>query len=80
MRLYAKAGIAHLWIVDPRQQLLEAFALLDNHWLLSGTWAGAEVVSAPPFETISFSLADLWPLDRPLGLDEDPQALYAGDR
>jgi Uma2 family endonuclease len=80
MRLYAEAGIAYLWIVDPRQQLLEAFTLLDDHWLLSGAWAGAEVISAPPFDAISLPLADLWPLDRPLGLDEDPQALYAGDR
>jgi hypothetical protein len=37
-------------------------------------------VSGPPFDAISFSLADLWPLDPPLGFNEDPQALYAGDR
>lgn len=79
-RLYAEAGIAYLWIVDPRQQLLEAFTLLENHWLLSGTWTADDQVRAPPFDAISFSLADLWPLDRPLGFNEDPQHLYAGDR
>jgi Uma2 family endonuclease len=77
---YAKAGIACLWIVDPRQQLLEAFTLVDNHWLLRGAWSSDDNVAAPPFDAISFSLADLWPLDRPLGFAEDPQHLYAGDR
>jgi Uma2 family endonuclease len=79
-RKYREAGIAHLWIVDPRQQLLEAFSLRDHQWLLNGTWASDDQVRAPPFDAISFSLADLWPLDRPLGFNEDPQHLYAGDR
>ena len=79
-RKYANAGVAYLWIVDPRQQLLEAFSLLDGRWLASGVWTSDDKVAAPPFEAISLSLADLWPLDRPLGLNEDAQALYAGDR
>ena len=80
MRIYAEAGIGYLWIVDPRQQLLQVFRLLEQRWLLEGTWTSDDVVSAPPFEAISFSFADLWPLDRPLGFNEDPQHLYAGDR
>jgi Uma2 family endonuclease len=79
-RKYAQAGIAYMWIVDPRQQLLEAYTLQNEHWLLSGAWSSDDMVSAPPFDAITFSLADLWPLDRPLGFNEDPQHLYAGDR
>jgi Uma2 family endonuclease len=79
-RIYAESGVGYLWIIDPRQQLLQAFTLLDQQWLLKGTWTSDDIVVAPPFNAISFSLADLWPLDRPLGFDEDPQALYAGDR
>lgn len=37
-------------------------------------------VRVPPFDAISFSLADLWPLDPPLGMNEDPTPYYAGDR
>ena len=44
------------------------------------TWNSADEVRAPPFDAVAFSLADLWPLDKPLGFNEDPQALYAGDR
>ena len=80
MRIYAEAQIPHLWIIDPRQQILEAFELLDGRWTKSGAWNSDDQVRAPPFDAISFSLADLWPLDRPLGFNEDPQALYAGDR
>ncbi len=35
---------------------------------------------AVPFDAFAFSLADLWPLDPPLGLNEDPTPYYAGDR
>ena len=31
-------------------------------------------------EATSISLADLWPLDRPLGFVESPQHLFSGDR
>jgi Uma2 family endonuclease len=80
MRIYAEAGIPHLWLIDPRQQFLEALTLRDGSWLRTGAWTSDDEVRAPPFDAITFSLADLWPLDRPLGLDENPQALYVGDR
>ncbi len=79
-RIYGEGGVRYLWLVDPRQQLLEAFALTAGNWLLVGSWRSDDEVCAPPFDAISFSLADLWPLDKPLGLSESPQALYAGDR
>lgn len=39
-----------------------------------------ELTGAPPFDAISFSLATLWPLDPPLGFNQDPTPYYAGDR
>lgn len=80
MRIYGEADILHMWIVDPRQQTLEPFELRNGLWTKLGAWNSADEVRAPPFDAISFSLADLWPLDRPLGFNEDPQPLYAGDR
>jgi Uma2 family endonuclease len=79
-RIYAEAGVGHLWLLDPRFQLLEVFALSEGRWVLLGTWGSDDVVSAPPFDAISISLADLWPLDRPLGFEENPQHLFSGDR
>jgi Uma2 family endonuclease len=79
-RFYADAGVPYLWLIDPRLQILETFELADRGWLKIGDWNSDDEVCAPPFDAISFSLADLWPLDKPLGFNEDPQALYAGDR
>ena len=79
-RIYAELGVSHFWLIDPRQQLLEAFELIKGQWLLIGTWSSADIVRAPPFDAIALSLATLWPLDRPLGLNEDPTPHYAGDR
>lgn len=79
-RVYAEARIHYFWLIDPRQQILEAFELSEGRWLKIGDWNSDDEVRAAPFEAIAFSLGDLWPLDKPLGFDEDPQALYAGDR
>ncbi|MDO8358966.1 MAG: Uma2 family endonuclease [Devosia sp.] len=79
-RAYAEAGIPYFWLIDPRQQLLEAFELDDGQWKVLGGWNSDDEVRAAPFDAVSFSLADLWPLDKPLGFNDDPQALYAGDR
>ena len=78
--IYGAACVPHLWMVDPRLQVLEAFELRDGHWTDVGTWNSDDLVRAPPFDAITFSLADLWPLDPPLGLNEDPTPYYAGDR
>ncbi|RST85990.1 Uma2 family endonuclease [Aquibium carbonis] len=80
MRIYAKAGIPHLWLIDPRLQILEAFENNGGRWTKVGDWNSADDVRAPPFDAITFPLADLWPLDPPLGLNEDPTPYYAGDR
>lgn len=79
-RIYADASIPHFWIIDPRLQTLEVLELRDGFWTELGAWNSADVVSAVPFDAISFSLADLWPLDPPLGMNEDPTPYYAGDR
>ena len=79
-RIYAEAGIPYLWLVDPRQQLLEVLELVEGRWTHIGAWTSDDEVRAPPFDAISFSLADLWPLDKPLGFNEDPTPYYAGDR
>ncbi len=63
--IYADAGVAHLWLVDPRPKVLEAFSLRDRNWLLEQTFTGDDDVAAPPFDAITFKLSLLWPLDPP---------------
>ncbi len=80
MRIYAEVRVPHVWLIDPRLQILEAFELNEGKWVKIGAWNSDDEVRAPPFDAISFSLADLWPLDPPLGFQDDPLPLYAGDR
>jgi Uma2 family endonuclease len=57
--LYAEYRVAHAWLVDPLAQTL-AFSLCAEGWLLIATLKDDEAVNVPPFDAITFSLADLW--------------------
>ena len=59
--VYAHEGVAHLWLVDPLARTLEAFELREGQWTLIATAADADPVGIPPFDAVTFSLADLWP-------------------
>ena len=72
--IYARAEVGHLWLLDPRARVLEDFALTAGKWLLVGTFQGADEVSAPPFEAISFSFGVLWPYDQPGEADRQQEA------
>ncbi len=64
-RIYAEAGVGHLWLLDPTDGVLEGFALTGGGWLLLGTVERGEAVSLPPFDAVSFPLDDLFPFDDP---------------
>ncbi len=59
--VYAREGVRHLWLVDPADRTLEAFELTAGAWTRIATAADDEPVRIAPFETASFSLADLCP-------------------
>ena len=60
-RLYAAAGVAFLWFVDPLARTLEAFTLRGGDWTLIAAIKDADEASIPPFDAISFPLSVLWP-------------------
>lgn len=60
-RLYAVAGVAHLWFIDPLARTLEAFALRNGAWTLIAALKDAEEVRVAPFDAIAFPLSVLWP-------------------
>ena len=65
MRIYATYLVPFLWHLDPVTRFLEVYKRQEQNWLLIETYAATDVVSAPPFETMSFSLNELWPFDAP---------------
>lgn len=60
-RLYAAAGVPHLWFVDPLSRTLETFALRDGAWTLVVALKDADEVRVAPFDAIAFPLSVLWP-------------------
>ncbi len=58
--LYAQHHVAHLWLVDPVERMLDAFALHDTRWLLIASVQDDEPVSIRPFDAVTFNLDDLW--------------------
>ena len=58
--LYAEHGVRHLWIVDPVDRILEAFALREGEWVLTATLADDAEVALAPFDAVPFPLDALW--------------------
>lgn len=66
-QIYAAAGVRHLWLVDPRIELVEVFALADDGWRLVITASGHEAKRMPPFDAIELALDTIWPPSRGAG-------------
>ncbi|KNY23981.1 Uma2 family endonuclease [Methylobacterium sp. ARG-1] len=64
-RIYAEAGIGHLWLLDPGEGFLEGFALADGRWVVLATVQRGETVALAPFDAVPFPLDDLFPFADP---------------
>ncbi|GLK80957.1 Uma2 family endonuclease [Methylopila turkensis] len=62
-RIYARAGVDHLWLLDPQTKLLEAFARVADQWLLLATIGEGDEVRVAPFDAVGFPLDALFPFD-----------------
>lgn len=60
MPVYARAGVAYAWLVDPLERTLETFKLDGSRWVRLGAWADDDVVPIPPFEAVPLELRWLW--------------------
>lgn len=61
LNVYARAGLAHLWLVDPLAQTLEVYRLEAGRFVVLATHGGDEMVHAEPFEAFELDLTRLWP-------------------
>ena len=60
MRIFAREGVTHLWLVDPIVRTLEVLRLESARWVLLGTYSDTEVVRAEPFDALEIELTALW--------------------
>ena len=70
MRIYAREGLTHLWLLDPLVRTLEALLLEGGRWVLLETYSDTDVVRVEPFDAIEIALSALWsdpPAETPSG-------------
>jgi Uma2 family endonuclease len=60
LRIYAREGVAHAWLVDPLRQTLEVLALESASFVEREEHRGAASVRARPFDAIELELRALW--------------------
>lgn len=60
MPLYARHGVAHLWIVDPAHRTLEVYRREGELWVVAGSFEGEDRVAAEPFLDPPLDLGVLW--------------------
>ncbi len=60
MRIYARHGIPHYWIVDPDGRTFEVYELAGSDYRLAGSFAGDAAATSSVFPGLEIPLARLW--------------------
>jgi Uma2 family endonuclease len=58
--LYARAGVAHYWLVDPEARTLEALELRAGRWLELGAYTDGDCARIAPFEQVELEVGRLF--------------------
>lgn len=64
-RIYARAGVAHLWLLDPLARSLETSRLEAKRWVPTGIHAGDGPIHAAPFDAVALTMRRWWLDDSP---------------
>ncbi|HVR70617.1 MAG TPA: Uma2 family endonuclease [Vicinamibacteria bacterium] len=68
LRIYAEAGVAHVWLVNPVERTLEVLRLRDGAWTIVAVCSGSDAARVEPFDAIELALGRLW-VDSPASPD-----------
>ena len=63
LRVYAAAGVRHVWLVDPLARSLEVLRRAESTWTRVAHHEGRDVAQADPFAEINLPLPRLWDED-----------------
>jgi Uma2 family endonuclease len=58
--VYARAGVQHVWLIDPLAKMLEALRVDGGKWTIDRVFGGNDVVRVAPFDAVEVKLARLW--------------------
>ena len=66
MPLYARERIGHVWLVDPRDHVIEVFRLSGEGYTLVKSWGSDDVpAELEPFESVPLAPRSIWGKPRP---------------
>ncbi len=57
---YARAGVSHLWLIDPLAKTLEVLRLQGELWVVAAVHTGDAMARAEPFDAIELDLGMVW--------------------
>ena len=60
MPFYARAGVGHLWLVEPTNETIEVYRLTEGLWMHVTTAGADQVVALEPFQALELDLLPLW--------------------
>jgi Uma2 family endonuclease len=60
LRIYADAGVANAWLVNPAERTLEVLRLREGAWTIVAVCTGSDTVRVEPFDAIELGLGRLW--------------------
>ena len=60
LRIYAREGVGHLWLINPDTETVEVFRRDEARWLLLDTYVGDMAARLEPFDAIELELWRLW--------------------
>lgn len=58
--VYARAGVRHLWFVDPIGMTLEVWRLEAAHYVRIAAFSGDTLVRAEPFDAVELDIGAWW--------------------
>lgn len=60
LRIYAREGIRHCWLIDPVKRTIEIRRLEGAEWIVIGTHRDDDVINPEPFDALPLPLVRLW--------------------
>lgn len=60
MAIYARAGVEHLWLLDPLARTVEVYRLEKGRWVVLRTVAGDTRARIEPFDALELTLSRWW--------------------
>ncbi len=60
MPIYARAGVEHLWLVDPLARTVETYDLEQGRWIVGGCFGERAPARLPPFDAVEADMGRWW--------------------